>query len=127
MESLLRLRISNSDISYGGNLVDGAKILKLYGDAATEILIKHDGDEGLFVAYENVEFLNPVYGGDYIEIQAKLISVGKTSRKISFSATIVARQNPNRSDSAADFLSEPILASRALGTCVVPENKKRIG
>ena len=42
------------------NLVDGARMLALFGDVATELLIRHDGDEGLFRAYDAVEFLAPV-------------------------------------------------------------------
>ena len=65
--SELRVRMSAKDAHYGGNLVDGAHMLHLFGDIATEMLIRCDGDEGLFCAYDNVEFLAPVYAGDYIE------------------------------------------------------------
>ena len=66
-KSLIRMRMSCHDAHYGGNLVDGAKMLQLFGDVATELLIINDGDEGLFKAYDNVEFMAPVYAGDYIE------------------------------------------------------------
>ena len=42
--------MSAKDAHYGGNLVDGAHMVHLFGDVATELLIMHDGDEGLFVA-----------------------------------------------------------------------------
>ena len=54
---MIRLRMSAKDAHYGGNLVDGAHMVHLFGDVATELLIMHDGDEGLFVAYDNVELL----------------------------------------------------------------------
>ncbi|HCF62534.1 MAG TPA: 3-aminobutyryl-CoA ammonia lyase, partial [Myxococcales bacterium] len=60
VKSLIRMRMSFHDAHYGGNLVDGARMLNLFGDVATELLIKHDGDEGLFRAYDSVEFLAPV-------------------------------------------------------------------
>ena len=79
---MIRLRMSAKDAHYGGNLVDGAHMVHLFGDVATELLIMHDGDEGLFVAYDNVEFLAPVYAGDYIEAVGEIVKVGNTSRKM---------------------------------------------
>ena len=49
-DALIRVRMSQADAHYGGDLVDGAKMMQLFGDIATELLIRHDGDEGLFVA-----------------------------------------------------------------------------
>ena len=83
---MIRLRMSAKDAHYGGNLVDGAHMVHLFGDVATELLIMHDGDEGLFVAYDNVEFLAPVYAGDYIEAVGEIVKVGNTSRKMVFEA-----------------------------------------
>ena len=71
--------MSTSDGHYAGGLVDGARILQLFGDAVTEALIRHDGDEGLMRTM-NAEFLAPVRSGDYLEVRAKLIAVGKSSR-----------------------------------------------
>ncbi|MGB3008662.1 MAG: hotdog domain-containing protein, partial [Chitinophagaceae bacterium] len=79
---LIRLRMGSHDAHYGGNLVDGAKMLQLFGDVATELLIRHDGDEGLFKAYDMVEFMAPVYAGDYIEVEGYITHVGKSSRKM---------------------------------------------
>ena len=125
MKSMIRLRMGEHDAHYGGKLVDGARLLQLFGDVATELLIKNDGDEGLFRAYENVEFLAPVYAGDYIEVVGELIGWGNTSRKIVFEARKVIVPRRDISDSAADFLSKPIVVCRASGTCVVPKNKQR--
>ena len=122
----LRLRMSSHDAHYGGGLVDGARMLGLFGDVATELLIGHDGDEGLFRAYSSVEFLAPVYAGDYIEITGKLVSSGRTSRKMVFEARKVIAPRPDLSDSAADVLAEPIVVCRASGTCVVPATKQRM-
>ena len=125
MKSLIRLRMSSHDAHYGGNLVDGAKMLQLFGDVATELLIMNDGDEGLFRAYDNVEFLAPVYAGDYIEATGEIISSGTTSRKMVFEARKVIVPRPDISDSACDILREPIVVCRASGTCVVPKEKQR--
>jgi len=125
MKSLIRLRMSMHDAHYGGNLVDGAKMLELFGDVATELLIKHDGDEGLFRAYSNVEFLAPVYAGDYIEAEGEIVKVGNTSREIVFEARKVIVPRPEINDSACDFLEEPIIVCKATGTCVVPKDKQR--
>src|SRR4051794_1187527 len=81
-EVILRLRMSGHDGHYAGGLVDGARMLQLFGDVATELLIRYDGDEGLFRAYESIEFLAPVYSGDYIEALGRIVQVGKTSRKM---------------------------------------------
>ena len=125
MPVLIRVRMSLNDAHYGGNLVDGAKILELFGDVATELLIRNDGDEGLFRAYDNVEFLAPVYAGDYIEVEGEIIKHGNSSRKMKFEARKVIMLRPDISDSAADFLDEPIIVCKASGTCVVPIDKQR--
>mgnify|MGYP001525164752 FL=1 len=94
MTSLLRLRMSAKDAHYGGNLVDGAHMVHLFGDVATELLIKCDGDEGLFCAYDNVEFLAPVYAGDYIEAYGEIEKIGNTSRTMKFEARKVIVSPP---------------------------------
>ena len=123
--SMIRLRMSSQDAHYGGNLVDGAHMLALFGDVATELLIMQDGDEGLFCAYDNVEFLAPVYAGDYIEAVGEITKVGNTSRKMVFEARKVIAPRPDISDSAADLLEEPIVVCRASGTCVTPKKCQR--
>lgn len=123
--SMIRLRMSSQDAHYGGNLVDGAHMLALFGDVATELLIMQDGDEGLFCAYDNVEFLAPVYAGDYIEAVGEITKVGNTSRKMVFEARKVIRPRPDISASAADVLEEPVVVCRASGTCVVPKQCQR--
>lgn len=124
-KSLIRLRMGSHDAHYGGNLVDGAKMLQLFGDVATELLIINDGDEGLFCAYDNVEFLAPVYAGDYIEATGEITTIGNSSRKMVFEAKKVIVPRPDISPSAADFLPEPIVVCRASGTCVVPKSCQR--
>lgn len=124
-KSMIRLRMSQADAHYGGNLVDGARMLQLFGDVATELLIINDGDEGLFCAYEEVEFLAPVYSGDYIEAVGEIISVGNSSRKMVFEARKVIKPRTDISESAADVLDEPIVVCRAKGTCVVPKGSQR--
>jgi acyl-CoA hydrolase len=122
-----RLRLSGHDAHYAGDLVDGARCLGLFGDVATELLIRHDGDEGLFRAYESVEFLAPVRSGDVLEVEAEMISVGKTSRKMRFEArkVIELERDPDLAISAACVLTEPIVVCRATGTCVVPIDCQR--
>ncbi len=122
---MIRVRMSSHDAHYGGNLVDGAKMLQLFGDVATELLIAHDGDEGLFAAYDSVEFLAPVYAGDYIEAVGEITKVGNSSRKMTFEARKVIVPRPDISDSAADVLADPIVVCRASGTCVVPKANQR--
>lgn len=124
-KALIRMRMSSADAHYGGNLVDGAKMLQLFGDVATELLIRQDGDEGLFVAYESVEFLAPVFAGDYIEADGEIINVGNSSRKMVFEARKVIVPRPDICDSAADVLAEPVVVCRAKGTCVVQKDKQR--
>ncbi len=125
-EAKLRLRMSLRDAHYAGNLVDGARILNLFGDLSTELTIRYDGDEGLLRAYDNVEFFFPVHGGDFIEVIGKITEVGKSSRKMSFEAYKVIAQSPNqRHESACDVLDPPILVAKASGTCVVIKEKQR--
>ncbi len=126
MKATLRMRMSSQDAHYGGGLVDGARILALFGDAATELCIRHDGDEGLLRAYEAVELLAPTRAGDYLEIEAELVAVGKTSRTMRFEARRIIGPRPDVSDSAADALATPVVVCRARGTVVVPREKQRV-
>jgi len=121
---MIRVRMSQADAHYGGNLVDGAKMLELFGDVATELLIRWDGDEGLFRAYTSVDFLAPVYAGDYIEAKGKLVKVGNTSRTMEFEAWKVITTSPEISDSAADVIGRELVC-KATGVCVVPLDKQR--
>ena len=123
----IRLRMSAHDAHYAGELVDGARMLSLFGDVATELLIRLDGDEGLFRAYDSVEFLAPVYAGDYIEAYGEITTVGNTSRKMKFEARKVIRAAPEINNSAAVVISPPIVVCRATGTCVTPKDKQRGG
>src|SRR5215470_3896858 len=120
MKAVIRVRMSAHDAHYGGDLVDGARMLALFGDVATELCIREDGDEGLFRAYDSVEFLAPVYAGDFIEAEGEIVSKGNTSRRMKFEARkyIVPRTDVN--DSAAELLSTPVVVCRASGTCVTP-------
>jgi 3-aminobutyryl-CoA ammonia-lyase len=118
---MLRVRVAPSDARYGGGLVDGAWVMRLFGDAATELLVRHDGDEGLFRAYQFVEFLVPVAIGDYIEVEAEMLRVGRTSREIAF----VARKTLAGNSGAARPLEPPVVVARARGTCVVPFERQR--
>jgi 3-aminobutyryl-CoA ammonia-lyase len=125
MKVTVRLRMSTQDAHYAGNLVDGARMLALFGDVATELLIRNDGDEGLFRAYNMVEFLAPVYAGDYIEASGEIIEQGNTSRKMRFEARKVIIPRPDVGETACDVLDEPIIVCKAEGTCVVPKDKQR--
>ncbi len=117
----LRVRMSAHDAHYGGDLVDGARMLALFGDLATELCVRESGDEGLFASYASVEFLAPVHAGDYIETTGRIVRRGSRSREMTFEAVKVIAANPARSPSAADVLAEPVVVCRARGTCVVPK------
>lgn len=125
MKAMIRVRMSMHDAHYGGNLVDGARMLNLFGDVATELLIRHDGDEGLFAGYDDVQFLAPVYAGEFIEAVGEIVKVGASSRRMVFEARKVIIPRPDLSDSACDVLEEPVVVCRASGTCVVPKEKQR--
>jgi 3-aminobutyryl-CoA ammonia-lyase len=125
-KSMIRVRMSSGDAHYGGNLVDGAKVLSLFGDIATELLIRLDGDEGLFLRYDEVEFLSPIYAGDYIEAVGWITSIGNTSRNMHFLASKVIEksQDPDQ-PSKAEFLADPVITTRAKGVCVTPKENQR--
>jgi len=72
-----------------------------------------------------VEFLAPVYAGDFIEATGKIVQVGNTSRKIEFVATKVISPAKASGPSAADVLEEPIVVARATGVTVVLKDKQR--
>jgi 3-aminobutyryl-CoA ammonia-lyase len=115
-----RRYVPYSHAHYGGSLVDGAYVLGLFGDVATEVCIQGDGDEGLFAAYSDVQFRAPVRAGDVLEVTAVVTRAGRRSRELSFEARVVCRADPGRGPSAALVLPEPIAAVTATGTVVVP-------
>ncbi len=123
--STLRVRVSEKDAHYGGNLVNGAYMLSLFGDIATELAILCDGDEGLLVGYEGIEFLAPLYAGDFVEATGRITKIGRTSRRIEFEARKVITVRRDVSDSAADVLVEPLLIGKAVGTTVVKREQQR--
>ncbi|MGE5226219.1 MAG: hotdog domain-containing protein [Planctomycetaceae bacterium] len=124
--AFIRLRLGQEDAHYGGNLVAGARQLEIVGDLITELAMRHDGDEGLFRAYESVEFLAPLYAGDWIEARGRIVQVGNTSRKCEFEIHKIGGARTDVSESAAEFLDEPILTLRAVGTTVVPTEHQRL-
>lgn len=118
---LHRRYVPYSHAHYAGNLVDGAYSLGLFGDVATEMCIRTDGDEGLFASYSEVQFRAPVRAGDVLEISAELIRVGTRSRVLELAVHVVARGAATAErPGAAQVLAEPILATTATGTVVVP-------
>jgi 3-aminobutyryl-CoA ammonia-lyase len=123
--SSIRLRLGQEDAHYGGNLVAGATQLKIIGDLITELAMRYDGDEGLFRAYESVEFLAPLFAGDWIEARGKMVSAGSSSRRCEFEVWKIGAARTDISDSAAEFLDEPILTCTAVGTTVVPAEHQR--
>jgi 3-aminobutyryl-CoA ammonia-lyase len=115
-----RRYVPYSHAHYGGNLVDGAYVLGLFGDVATEVAIRTDGDEGLFASYSDVQFRAPVLAGDVVEVTATVIRTGNRSRDLAFEARVVCRADPGQSASASVVLAEPLIAVTATGTIVVP-------
>jgi 3-aminobutyryl-CoA ammonia-lyase len=123
--AMLRVRLSAADAHYGGHLVNGAHLMSLFGDVATELAIRCDGDEGLMAGYESVEFLEPLYAGDFVEVTGRITRIGRTSRRIEFEAYKVITARRDISESAADVLSMPLLVGRAVGTTVVKAGLQR--
>ena len=116
-----RRYVPYSHAHYAGNLVDGAYSLGLFGDVATEMCILSDGDEGLFASYSDVQFREPVRAGDVLEVTAQMTRVGTRSRVMDFVVLVVARGRATEdAPGAASFLDEPLVATTATGTVVVP-------
>lgn len=115
-----RRYVPYSHAHYAGNLVDGAYALGLFGDVATELCIRTDGDEGLFAGYADVRFRAAVRAGDVLEAVGTVVRVGTRSRTIEFECRVVCRGRPERGESAAQVLAEPLVAVTATGTVVVP-------
>jgi 3-aminobutyryl-CoA ammonia-lyase len=123
----LRLRMAQTDAHYGGNLVAGAKVMELFGDVATELAIRTDGDEGLLAGYGSVEFLAPVFAGDFLEVTGRVVRVGTTSRTVEFQALRYAEPRYEINDSAANLLGELGVGARPTGTYVVKKDRQRRG
>jgi len=115
-----RRYVKHGDAHYGGGLVDGAYVLGMFGDVATEACVRMDGDEGLFASYSDVQFRAPVLAGDVLEATCEVTAVGRRSRSLMFTARVVCRADPSRGPSAAVVLEEPVVVVTAAGTVVVP-------
>ena len=115
-----RRYVKHGDAHYGGGLVDGAYVLGLFGDVATEVCIRGDADEGLFASYSDVQFRAAVRAGDVLEVSCEVTAMGRRSRQMSFEARVVCRAEPSRGPSAARVLDPPVVAVTAVGTVVVP-------
>lgn len=124
IEAFLRIRVGSEDAHYG-SIAAGAYVMKLFGDLATEITVRRDGDEGLLRAYESVEFLAPVRPGDFLECRARLVREGRTSRTFEAEAWRVVDARPDLEESAVDLLEEPVLVARATGTTVAQAHLQR--
>lgn len=120
MSVIHRRYVPYSHAHYAGNLVDGAYALGLFGDVATEVCVRLDGDEGLFASYSEVQFRAAIRAGDVVEVEARVTRVGTRSRTLDFECRVVCRGRPDRSDSAAEVLDPPLIAVTATGTVVVP-------
>jgi 3-aminobutyryl-CoA ammonia-lyase len=125
--AFIRRRLGSEDAHYGGSLIAGAKQLEIVGDLITELAMRYDGDEGLFRAYESVEFLAPLYAGDWIEAKGRIVRVGNSSRTCEFEVWKIGGSRADVSESAAEFLDEPVLTCRAVGTTVVTKEHQRFG
>lgn len=125
LKSQIRVRMSSHDGHYAGGLVDGSLILRLFGDLATELSIRLDGDEGLFRAYEDIQFLGPVYAGDFVVARGEIIEIGRTSRKMRFEAFKEIAPDPSGGPTAARVLPERLLVTSAIGTTVTPLDRQR--
>ena len=117
-----RRYVPYSHAHYAGQLVDGAYVLGLFGDVATEVCIRTDGDEGLFASYSDVQIVGALRAGDVVETRAEVVRVGRRSRDLEFTAHVVSRSRPELSGSAATMLDEPLLITTARGTVVTPGN-----
>jgi 3-aminobutyryl-CoA ammonia-lyase len=126
VEAHVRVRVGSEDAHYG-SIAAGAYVMKVFGDLATEITVRRDGDEGLLRAYENVEFLAPVRPGDFLDCHAKLVREGTTSRTFEAEAWRVVDARPDLDESAVDLLDEPVLVAKATGTTVVLKDLQRKG
>jgi 3-aminobutyryl-CoA ammonia-lyase len=115
-----RRYVPHAHAHYGGSLVDGAYVLGMFGDVATEMCVRADGDEGLFASYDEVQFRAPVRAGDVLEATATVTRAGRRSRTLAFEARVVCRARPDKGGSAAEVLPEPIVVVTATGTVVVP-------
>lgn len=115
-----RRYVPYSHAHYAGDLVDGAYALGLFGDVATELCIRTDGDEGLFAGYSDIRFTAPIRAGDVVEVRGSVSRVGRRSRTLELSCVVLCRSRPDRSPTAAEVLDPPLVAVTATGTVVVP-------
>ncbi|MGH7546248.1 MAG: 3-aminobutyryl-CoA ammonia lyase, partial [Gemmatimonadota bacterium] len=120
--------VGSEAVHYGGELVPGAFVLRAFGDLGTEMSLREAGDEGLLRAYESLEFLAPIYAGDFLEVTGRTLSVGNTSRRREYVARVYARtRDVGPHPSSGDLLPEPIVVARGVAVSVIPRDRRRSG
>ena len=124
-KAILKVRVGEEDVHYAGGLVAGCYVLGLFGDVATEISIRYDGDEGLLAAYNTVELRAPVRAGDFLEVSGWISKVGNSSRIIELEAYRYVKVVGTPQESSADYLAEPELVAKAQLVAVVPRECQR--
>lgn len=121
-----RIYISEQSVHYAGGLVHGGYVITQFGDVGNLLMVMFDGDEGLLAAYKSIDLLEPIRAGQFLELKAKVIRIGNTSRDIALEAWCIAKPaGINNQPSAVDYLDEPILVARAELVSVVRKEFQR--
>lgn len=120
------VRMSSRDAHYGGGIVAGARILELFGDAATGLTAVADANEGLLQSWENVEFVQPVHPGDFIQVEAKVVKKTRMRRFIDVAAFRLVR-GLSSADALVEKVEPPERIASAKGVMVIPYSQARAG
>ncbi len=126
------LMMKGADGHYVGGLVNGARIVDMWGDVGTELMVYVDGDISLFLGYKNVKFTAPVYVGDFMEYHGWIEKVGNQSYTCHFEAWKVATML-DRTDAdmtgiehtAATACVPPVLCAEATGSLYIAKKDQR--
>jgi len=119
--------VSRVESHYADGTISLGTIVELFGVAGGLLSYKFDGDAGVMRAFDDLQFLAPAYQGDYVRVTCRYLSVGKSSRRRSYEAHVIARTfGIGHSPTSGEVLQNPILIAKATGTVVVRADLQRL-
>ena len=121
-DRFVTIRVSSKDAHYAGELVDGAFVMRQFGDAVTFATARELGDEGLLAAYEHVDFKLPVHPGDFITIAVEEVSRSRLSRTFELAAIRIGKnaESPKRPSATCVSTDTGEIVATAIARSVVP-------
>lgn len=122
----ITVRVNSRDAHYGGNVVAGARVLELFGDAVTGLTAVESGNEGLLTSWTEVKFLKTVHPGDFLQVTAEVVKKKNLRRFVRLTADRFIR-GLAAEDASVETVEPAERVAEADGIIVIPYADARRG